>query len=173
MHNKIYIHDCKWDGARTVIIVSFGFYFWNILFVAFRFRIVTPDTQNSQLRGFCSSDKKKRSKKISIVNKWIGQQINTKPVSIQFFIPFVFDRCKIWVEKTRRFDLLNKTNVHDERICQQHFEANMFLNGAKNRLQPYAVPTLLLSAQRSTKSSSSMDDLRINRFSNGSPFNVC
>lgn len=63
------------------------------------------------------------------------------------FVPFIFslNRCRTWIEKTQRFDLLGKSNVHDERICQQHFEPVMFLNDSQNRLQQYAIPTLYLS----------------------------
>lgn len=60
---------------------------------------------------------------------------------------FFQQRCRIWIEKTQRFDLLSKTNVHDERICQQHFEPEMFLNESQNRLQQYAIPTLFLASK--------------------------
>lgn len=83
------------------------------------------------------------------------------------------NRCKIWLEKTRRFDLLTKSNVHDERLCQQHFEATMFVNGSKNRLQPYAIPTLFLTGTQPITSLPTMDDLRIDGFLNGLTVNVC
>lgn len=71
VYHKICIHDCKWNGTKTVIIVLFSFNSWNIFFLS-SFRIVTleVDTQNSQLRGFCSTDKKKKEeKKTFIINK--------------------------------------------------------------------------------------------------------
>lgn len=48
----------------------------------------------------------------------------------------------MWIERSERPDLLEKTNVHEERVCERHFSGNMFLNEYRNRLHPSAVPTL-------------------------------
>lgn len=39
-----------------------------------------------------------------------------------------------------------KINLHEDRVCELHFETNMFLNAYRNRLQPTALPTLHLIA---------------------------
>lgn len=93
---------------------------------------------------------------------------NIEPVF--FFLSLFFMvkyRCRTWIANTKRFDLLDKINVHDERICQQHFEPIMFLNESQNRLQQYAVPSLFLTSkpppvQPPPFQRSSLNDLMIN-----------
>jgi hypothetical protein len=53
---------------------------------------------------------------------------------------------KQWAINLRRQDLLNKSPeyLHKNcRVCSEHFEAVMFLNDLRNRLQPAAVPTVV------------------------------
>lgn len=50
--------------------------------------------------------------------------------------------CRIWIERSGRPDLLDKVNVHEERVCERHFESNMFLNDYRNRLHASAVPSI-------------------------------
>lgn len=86
---------------------------------------------------------------------------------------YQLNRCRTWIEKTKRFDLLDKTNVHDERICQQHFEPLMFLNESQNRLQQYAIPTLYLTNKPPPIQPLPTNDLLINGLSMGDKlFNV-
>lgn len=54
------------------------------------------------------------------------------------------NRCKIWIEKSERPELFEKVNVHEERVCERHFEPQMFLNDYRNRLHQSAVPLLCL-----------------------------
>lgn len=49
--------------------------------------------------------------------------------------------CRIWIEHSGRPDLLEKVNVHEERVCERHFESHMFLNDYRNRLHATAVPS--------------------------------
>lgn len=69
-----------------------------------------------------------------------------------------FTRCRIWIEKTNRYDLLEKTNVHEERICQLHFEPSAFINESRNRLHQSAYPMLYLS----NECDSTNDDMTFN-----------
>lgn len=75
------------------------------------------------------------------------------------------NRCRIWIGKTQRFDLLDKANIHDERICQQHFDATMFLNESQNRLHQYAIPSLYLTTKPPPIQSSALDNLLANGLS--------
>ncbi|XP_055303422.1 uncharacterized protein LOC129569050 [Sitodiplosis mosellana] len=79
-----------------------------------------------------------------------------------FRFPKDVERCQTWIEKTKRFDLLDKTNVHDERICQQHFEPLMFLNQSQNRLHQYAIPSLYLTSKPPPVQPLSTNGLHIN-----------
>jgi hypothetical protein len=54
-----------------------------------------------------------------------------------------------WIRACNRPDLKEKDDkfIKQTRVCAKHFETKMFLNDLKNRLQPHAKPTLLLSAE--------------------------
>lgn len=69
-----------------------------------------------------------------------------------------FHRCRIWIEKTNRYDLLEKPNVHEERICQLHFEPSAFINESRNRLHQTAYPMLYLT----NECDSTNDDMTFN-----------
>ncbi|XP_031625074.1 uncharacterized protein LOC116341881 [Contarinia nasturtii] len=88
-----------------------------------------------------------------------------------FRFPKDVERCRTWIEKTKRFDLLDKINIHDERICQQHFEAVMFLNESQNRLQQYAIPSLYLTTKPPQIQPHPVNDFMLNGFPADKLFN--
>ena len=56
-----------------------------------------------------------------------------------------FARCQIWVQNSRRQDLLNRSPSYISincKLCAEHFESSQFTNPSKNRLNWNAVPTL-------------------------------
>ena len=56
-----------------------------------------------------------------------------------------FARCQIWVQNSRRQDLLNRSPSYlttNCKLCAEHFEDSQFTNPSKNRLNWNAVPTL-------------------------------
>ncbi|XP_032888325.1 THAP domain-containing protein 1-like [Amblyraja radiata] len=63
-----------------------------------------------------------------------------------FRFPNNKERCRQWVQNTRRHDLLHRTPVYlsnNCRLCSEHFELYQFSNKrTKNRLNWNAVPTL-------------------------------
>lgn len=65
--------------------------------------------------------------------------------SLSFFrFPKDPERCKAWIAVSGRPELADKLNVYEDRVCEKHFEPNMFLNDYRNRLQNTAVPVLCL-----------------------------
>lgn len=56
-------------------------------------------------------------------------------------------RCKVWIEKSERADLAEKISVHEDRVCEKHFDPSSFLNDYRNRLHQTAIPTLFLDPQ--------------------------
>lgn len=57
---------------------------------------------------------------------------------------FIARRCNIWIKNSGRPELADKTAVYEDRICELHFDAAMFLNDYRNRLHQAAVPNPLL-----------------------------
>lgn len=55
-------------------------------------------------------------------------------------------RCELWITKSGRPELSEKSAVYEDRVCEKHFEPHMFLNDYRNRLQPSAIPVLHLDA---------------------------
>ena len=56
-----------------------------------------------------------------------------------------FARCQIWVQNSRKQDLLNRSPSYlstNCKLCAEHFESSQFTNPSKNRLNWNAVPTL-------------------------------
>lgn len=60
---------------------------------------------------------------------------------------FVLFRCKAWIAKSGRPELSEKLAVYEDRVCEKHFEPQMFLNDYRNRLQHSAVPVLFLDEE--------------------------
>lgn len=56
-------------------------------------------------------------------------------------------RCKAWIAKSGRPELSEKLAVYEDRVCEKHFEPQMFLNDYRNRLQHSAVPVLFLDEE--------------------------
>lgn len=69
--------------------------------------------------------------------------IEKKPINPNLFSNF---RCKVWIEHSGRPELRDKLAVYEDRVCEKHFEPQMFLNDYRNRLQQSAVPILFLEA---------------------------
>lgn len=63
-----------------------------------------------------------------------------------------------------RIDLMGKMNIHEERICQLHFESSMFTNEFRNRLHQSAVPTLYLTCKPPQLLDSIIDNLQLALF---------
>lgn len=55
----------------------------------------------------------------------------------------LFYSCKEWLISCKREDLCEKplATSHNFRVCNKHFQNNMFTSPEKNRLLPNALPT--------------------------------
>lgn len=85
-----------------------------------------------------------------------------------------FNRCRIWIEKTNRYDLLEKANVHEERICQMHFEPSAFINESRNRLHQSAYPMLHLTSEcDSTNDDMTFNGIPLSLFNVSLNANIC
>ena len=82
----------------------------------------------------------------ALTHKQCNDMYNASSYVLTILITIVvFYRCDVWVQNTRREDLLEMTTkqLYNYRICADHFEDGVFMNVAqKNSLMPHAIPTL-------------------------------